>query len=459
MINENLIYDFIDGQLPPDKSSTLFEMLYFDEESRKSFTQSVQMLLNINQHNQPIPVPVDLTASIFNQVGIPLPRRRFAAIFGEFFQSRAVRFATGIVAAILLLLTGFYAADVLNLNNSGNSDLELRAGGSKSVNSARQVGAVANQSNSDNSRLSNSQPGADDNFASSNFANSSSFASNGSNIFSNHLHLTNLSQFALLQNQIMMYYDNQYRNQLNRIIAVNSSQSSISDKINSDNSNFALQDNDNSENEPVNDLKQIDFSENGGLTNSRNNNSERKHLTNNALNNSQNKMQFTFAQERTAKNYKAELLFTKLTSTSSAPIAGTNTLYTFDLSASYFVNKNNALGFTLGSDNFPQEFSRNISGKKYTQIQNPQLYYLGLNYSYKFSDWFSQSYLLPYVDIMAGATKIGPILRAQLGLNIPIFARLQANIGVGNSLLVYNAENIVYFTNKFNFIYGVSLKF
>jgi hypothetical protein len=117
------------------------------------------------------------------------------------------------------------------------------------------------------------------------------------------------------------------------------------------------------------------------------------------------------------------------------------------------------LGFTLGSDNFPQEFSRIISGKEYTQIQNPQLYYLGLNYSYKFSDWFSQSYLLPYVDIMAGATKIGPMLRAQLGLNIPIFARLQANIGVGNSLLVYNAEDIVYFSNKVNFIYGVSLKF
>ncbi len=459
MKNENLIYDFIDGQLPSDKSSTLFETLYFDEESRKSFTQSVQMLLNINQQNQNVPVPVGLTASIFNQVGIPLPKRRFATVFGEFFQSRAVRFATGIVVAILLLLTGFYTADVLNLNTSGNIDVELRADDSKSVNPTRQVGAIAYENNSDNSRLSNSQPVADNHFASSNFANSSSFASYSSNIFSNHKHLTNLSQFALLQNQIMMYYDNQYRNQFNRLLAANSMQSSTSDNINSDNSNFALQDNDDNENESMNDLKQIDFSENGGLTNSRNHNPERKSLINNSQNNSQNKMQFTIAQERPAKNYKAELLFTKLTNSSSAPIAGTNTLYTFDLSVNYFVNKNNALGFTLGSDNFPQEFSRIISGKEYTQIQNPQLYYLGLNYSYKFSDWFSQSYLLPYVDIMAGATKIGPMLRAQLGLNIPIFARLQANIGVGNSLLVYNAEDIVYFSNKVNFIYGVSLKF
>ena len=466
MKNENLIYDFIDGQLPSDKSETLFETLYYDEESRKSFTQSVQMLLNINQQNQPIPVPVDLTASIFNQVGIPIPKRRFAAVLGEFFKSRAVRFATGLVAAILLLLTGFYSANILNHNSSGDSSQDLRADGLR-TSDVPQVAVIENKSNSDNSSKFNSQSIANNNLSSSNFAYSSGFALYSSNILSNHLHLINLSQFALLQNQIMMYYDNLYRNHINRLLAANSLQnSSIKNIGQSDNRNIALQNNDNATNEPSNDLKQIDFSENGGLTNSRNHNSERKSLINNSSNNlsnnlsntPQNKIPFTIAQEPPAKNYRAELLFSKLTGTSTAPIAGTNTLYTFDLSANYFVNKNSAFGFTLGSDNFPQEFSRLISGKKYIQIQNPQLYYLGLNYSYKFSNWFSQSYLLPYVDIMAGATKIGPILRAQLGINIPIFARFQANVGIGNSLILYNVENVIYTSNKFNFIYGVSFK-
>lgn len=431
MNRQDLILDFIDGKIDTTQNDILFEHLYYDEDARTEFTQQMQILINVNQAFKTVPVPSRVTNHIYAEVGIKT--NLLLKLLNQVRHSRYIK--SGIIAAALLLITfsSFYFGKWYNdYYNRSNADNKI---------SQNQVPVV---SSIDEDYITNSSNVVSDlrnkalNFQSS--------------TLQNHNYLMQLANLAKISNSIERYYRNYY----NKILAKNSIK--ITGTQNKNNSLMKEGVVNNNLDEVF--INTLDKSINTTNLQVSSNNLFSQPYKNNLINQKIFSTSFLdFVSSILPKDYKFEITVSNMSTQSAIPIGlKTNGKYQFDMNARYNLNSNSALGFNLGYDNFPQEFNRDIQGKQFTQIQSPDLVYLGITYRYNYFQSPTNQFLTPYLDVMLGGTQVGPLVKAQIGANIPLWNRIELNVGLLNSLLIYNVENMIYSTNKLNFVYGLNIK-
>jgi len=129
------------------------------------------------------------------------------------------------------------------------------------------------------------------------------------------------------------------------------------------------------------------------------------------------------------------------------------------LGAGYNISSDHRIGLEIGQEAYPQVFTRDSWGEELTFYQNPVLLWYGATYRFSMTDFLVPNVLYPYAQIMGGFTKVGPVGRAQIGLNYSPDKRVSFNLGVESSALWYNVDKVIYDTKKFGFTYGVSINY
>lgn len=427
MNKQDLIIDFIDGKIDPESKDILFEHLYYDEAAREEFTQQIQILLKINQVFKPLPVPTNVTNNVYSALGIK--QNTLINTLQNLIRSRYGKY--GLVVALFFLLTfsSFYIGQLYNQNKL-NSFAKLNHSYSNNVPMVSSVELDANlNSLSRKNELANN------------------------NLLYNHNHLLQLANYSILVNFIDSYYRNHYANLLNNKFVYASPNQLIKSNENKTNQSQLLSNEDLSSNQ----LAPLSFSKTNAT------------VTTNLLPNFTNSAQYNRVKPNGTineligsllpKDYRYEVcLSNMITQTASLNGLKTPGINQFDFNARYYLNSNNAIGINIGYENFPQEFIRTIQGKEFTQIQSPDLIYLGISYKYNYFQSPIGDLLIPYFGLTIGGTQVGPIIKGQLGANLPIWDIIAINLGINNSFLIYNVENKLYSTNKLNFVYGLNIK-
>ncbi len=435
MNKQDLILDFIDGKIDPDHNDVLFEHLYYDEAARVEFTQQMQILMNINQAFKVMPVPSSVTNHIFTELGIKT--NIWLNALQRIRQSRYTKASLIVVALLLITFSSFFVGQWYNENNA-----EKYGYGNNFKNNF----PVVSSEETSNANINNISKNTD---AINNKVQSA--------IWQNHNYLMQLANLSMISNSIEKYYQSYYKGLFSRNANKNNIVNSDVNYISKDNVENIL-----SRAEENKESKRYDFDKNISLSDAQISSS--KFLTKSSLNNYNNNLRIStsfidFVSSILPKDYKYEITISNMSTQVALP-NGLNSIgkYQFDLNARYNLNSNSAIGFNLGYDNFPQEFTRDIQGKQFSQVQSPELVYLGITYRYNYFESPTNPYFLPYIDLMIGATQVGPLLKAQIGANIPIWNRLALNLGLHNSSLFYNVDNTIYSTNKLNFVYGINIK-
>jgi hypothetical protein len=129
------------------------------------------------------------------------------------------------------------------------------------------------------------------------------------------------------------------------------------------------------------------------------------------------------------------------------------------VSLSYNLSQKHSLGIEVGQEAFPQSFTRTQYEEILAQEQNPMLAWFGATYKYSMMNWFIPDILFPYVQVLGGVTKVGPLGRAQIGIQYRPDKRVSFSLGAEGSVLWYNVQGKVYDTKKLGLTYGVSIHY
>lgn len=431
MNKQDLILDFIDGKINPDHNDVLFEHLHYDDAARAEFTQQMQILLNINKSVKVMPVPTVVTNHIFTELGIKT--NYWVNALQRLRKSRYVQASAIIIALFFITFSSFYVGQWYNETHNNGFDSGQNLKNNFPLVSSEEI-INKNQITQDTDLQS-----TNNNYRSSDFQT--------------HNYLMQLANLSIISNSIETYYRNYYNNLLARNSISNTVSSSKKLDINQYNSEQLSQ-------QSVSDKNTLNKSiqMSNSLIGSQKftfNSTQKQFTRNNLISSSL----VDFLKSILPEDYKYEITLTNISTQAASPTGlDISNNYQFDLNARYNLNNNSAFGLNVGYDNFPQEFIREIQGKQITQIQSPNLIYLGITYRYNYFQSPTNPLMIPYFDLMLGGTQVGPLVKAQIGANFPVWNGIALNIGFNNSLLIYNVDNNIYSTNKLNFVYGINIK-
>lgn len=116
-------------------------------------------------------------------------------------------------------------------------------------------------------------------------------------------------------------------------------------------------------------------------------------------------------------------------------------------------------GIDFGQEPFYQQFYARRSDHTNVVVQNPMIFWCAVacRVEFKSADYMYE--IKPYSQIEIGGTNMGPLAKAQVGLQYNISNAIGLNVGLeGSSLLFYNKPEW-YSSEKFNVVYGMSIKF
>lgn len=440
MNKQDLIMDFIDGKIDTYDKQILFEHLYYDETAREEFTQQIQILLKINQSFKPLPVPSTLTKNIYTALGIK--SNYLLNLWQQIIQSRYTKFGLGLALLLLLTLSSFYIGQWYNQNKLSNHSTVNKI----SKNDYPIVSSMETNKNNNSNSNSNSN---------SHYNSNSTITPKLSHKITqqNNNYLLQLANYSMIINSIDYYYQNYYKKLITNTLKNN---------FQKNHEKSLAKDLDNVEPSSKNQSSLVNFNP---LTNSTSNSFWSSILSSNNTSYVRKTPLLTtlsineIIDSFYPKDYRYEITLSNIISKSSTlNRLNTGTINQFDLNALYYINSNNAIGLNIGYENFPQEFIRNIQGKQFIQIQLPYLTYLGISYRYTYLQAPYSRLITPYFNLMIGGTQVGPLIKGHIGANIPVWNSIAFNFGLQNSLLIYNVENTIYSTNKFNFVYGLNIK-
>ncbi|NLO19909.1 MAG: hypothetical protein GX121_08570 [Ignavibacteria bacterium] len=124
----------------------------------------------------------------------------------------------------------------------------------------------------------------------------------------------------------------------------------------------------------------------------------------------------------------------------------------------YKLDENNAFGFEIGQEHFLQQFTRKIGEQEYSYTQNPVLFWYGGFYKLSLPS-IGYKNITPFTQVFAGGTSAGIIGRAQLGVQYNYDNFLQFYISAEFSSLFYNIQSNINRTDKTGISYGLSLSY
>ena len=127
------------------------------------------------------------------------------------------------------------------------------------------------------------------------------------------------------------------------------------------------------------------------------------------------------------------------------------------LSLTYRLNENQELGLTVGQEHFYQRFQElALNGDTILYRQNPLLYWGGVGLKHQF---LRSTDLNPYVQVIAGGTRVGPMGRLGIGVQYQLTPILRLLAGGEFSSLLYTQDGREYYSGKYGLTYGVSFQY
>lgn len=116
------------------------------------------------------------------------------------------------------------------------------------------------------------------------------------------------------------------------------------------------------------------------------------------------------------------------------------------------------VGIEAGAENFSQVFTTTVSGVEETYEQNPTYGFVGASYRFMPYVGFAE-YFRPFIHVTAGATEVGPMGKASLGLSYQPETMIELLLGWDMSVLYYPTSKDWQISRKAGFTFGAGLKF
>lgn len=116
------------------------------------------------------------------------------------------------------------------------------------------------------------------------------------------------------------------------------------------------------------------------------------------------------------------------------------------------------IGIEAGAENFSQVFTTEVNGLKETYEQNPTFMYGGVSYRFMPHVGFAE-YFRPFVHLTAGATHVGPVGKASVGISYQPETMIELLLGWDMSALYYPTSNDWQVSRKAGFTFGAGIKF
>ena len=428
MSYSKLIHDYLDGELAQTEQDRLFTELAHNSDARLEFNQQMKLHMIAQNDMSSIAPPVATTNSIFSQLGFSIPPAGFnggaaSSAIGHgvgaslllFFRKYSGNIMTAFIGA---LLTGFILYYLLNFNMNS-----IQSNDNTTAAQLRDIPAVSSVEK---------EPSAV----------SLASASERDNLTDRDVE----RMINAAMNKYMTQIDNYYKNYFTTL--------NISNENNKDkNNDLALTTND--RNIPVN------TNPNGNLLYLFPDNTAKIQPTTTESSLQLNKT--AIEPVPVSDNSMFNMSFRSYTSHSNVnvnvPSQSNPWFSNVGFGVSYNLSKYHALGLEVGQEAFPQSFIRDLYGEQLSQQQNPMLVWFGASYRYSMINLFIPEVLYPYAEVLGGMTKVGPLSRAQIGLQFRPDKRVTFNLGAEGAILWYNVQGKVYDTRKLGLTYGVSIHY
>ena len=434
-----LIHDYLDGELPQQKEDILFREIAANSSIRTDFNLQMKIHMVAKQDLGVIAPPLSITNAVFSQLGFAPPTAISEPSFGEkmydFTKKNAVwllllLFVSTVTTTGYLIYKNHQLANELNNNQKSgipyvysedsdeNKNSSTESFNSTSANEHKTNNLIENENGIGNSNFAvanNNQSKSKSNRKNTNFlknSQSNNFTSDNENENGNISLNDNDENIALQQKNALSaseikYFSNKYfsSKELNQIAYSRNENGMIIP-------NFY---------ESL--LSLFDYS---------------------PLDNSDYSIRI-----RNLQGFSQNAEFSNLNK--NVPFYNDMAIGVY-----YRVSGNHYLGIEAGVEKFAQKFKLG-NGLEYQQ--NPEMLWAGISYKFTMKDFLIPYILYPYTELTAGATSIGPLFRAQSGLNYSITNRIGLNFALEYNTLYYNVGGTIYNSNKFGLTGGININF
>lgn len=127
------------------------------------------------------------------------------------------------------------------------------------------------------------------------------------------------------------------------------------------------------------------------------------------------------------------------------------------VNAMYALSPHHSIGLEAGQEAYFQRFfTRDAHGVEYRIEQHPAFIWAGLAYRFTL---LPESTFSPFAHVVAGATEVGGMGRGMIGMTYMHDSRTTFLLGAELSNLFYQSENVWYMSPKFGVSYGVTVRF
>jgi len=160
------------------------------------------------------------------------------------------------------------------------------------------------------------------------------------------------------------------------------------------------------------------------------------------------------------------------------PHSSHNVFEDMALSAVYKVTEHHAFGFEYGREGFGRSYQDyDPAATRYTDAsvqelfdppetmmmrevrENRMLDLFGAVWKLSLPEYGMFGVVYPYMRSFVGATRLGPLGKVRIGLEMFPSNFSMLNVGIEGGLLRYSVEDMAYYTSKLNFTFGVAIGF
>ncbi len=118
-----------------------------------------------------------------------------------------------------------------------------------------------------------------------------------------------------------------------------------------------------------------------------------------------------------------------------------------------------SIGVKVGREAFPMSYSGTINGRVSKYSQYSSLVWGGISAQLRPVDLSFLGGMQPYFSTMAGGSELGPLVRSELGLQIPLTSFFSVSAGTDATGMFYQFQGTNFSTWKFGINTGVTLHF
>lgn len=119
--------------------------------------------------------------------------------------------------------------------------------------------------------------------------------------------------------------------------------------------------------------------------------------------------------------------------------------------------KEHSIGVEVGQENILQKYTSEQNGIPFAIEQNYLALWGGFSYQYSPQAIFGQSDVTPFVRGIVGGSRLGPVTRAVLGVNLNITPTLRITGGAEGAMFLYQEQNAWFSTSKLGWTIGVGM--